>query len=928
MPETKNKNSKVDSPERFVAIDSNSLIHRAYHAYPQTLTTSKGLLVNAAYGFTSMLLKVLDELKPKYIVCAFDLAKPTFRHKEYDGYKANRKPPDESLVKQFPLVKDVLKAFNVPISEKEGYEADDILGTLGYWTDHGKWSSQDLEQIIVTGDKDLLQMVDENTNVYLPRGSFKNVVMFDKKEVKELFGFGPQYVVDYKAMVGDSSDNIPGIKGVGKKTATKLINKFGHLEDIYDNLESDFLTKREKTLLEKGKENAELSRKLAKIDHDVEMDLDLEDCLLRDFDYDEVVSKFREFEFRSLLKKIPDSIDKLSKDTQENDQQIALFEGKGSNSEKADNVKSLDKFEEFIKDIKVNKIYACFFKKNSALALGVYSNKSEKDEMQVFFIEEFGSNGDLADQLRFLTDISVKVIFYGWKDFCSFLYENLTAKDISSYAKKFLDISRKQIFDVQLGAYYISTGRRDYSIKDLAFAFCGVMLPESEIGDKASSCKYIAALESVSEELEKRIAKHSNGRRFIEKPEDFDYEILEEVDQPLSLVCAAMNNNGIFIDKDGLLQLQKNFEKSIEEIEAEIFNLVGHEFNIASPKQLSEVLFEELELPPQKRTKTGYSTNESVLQSLTNLHPCIEKILEYREVVKLNSTYVKPLLEYADKSRDGRIHTTFNQITTTTGRLSSTDPNLQNLPTRSALGKKIKSIFVAPKHRLLVSADYSQVELRVMAHLSEDENMINDFKSGKDFHTLTAERLLNIDNGKVTKNDRRLAKAINFGVLYGLSAYGLSRQLGIEQSEAGAYIENYFTKYSGVKNYLEKTVDYARGQGYLETILGRRRYFEGISSSNRRLRAALEREAINFPIQGSAADLMRVAMNKAYEWIIENECNCKLLLQIHDELVLECRADDVEYVKKSLKKIMSGILKFKVPLLVDVNIGSSLEEAK
>jgi DNA polymerase-1 len=917
---------------RFVAIDSNSLMHRAYHAYPPNLATSKGLQVNAVYGFTSMLLKVLEELEPKYIVCAFDLAKPTFRHKEFEDYKANRKPPDEALVKQFPIAKEVLEAFNIPILQKEGYEADDILGTLGYWTDHGKWKSKNLEQVIVTGDKDLLQMVDENTKVWLPKGSFKNVKLYDRQEVKNLFDFGPEYVVDYKAMVGDSSDNIPGVSGVGKKTATKFIKEFGHLDEIYNNLDSDFFTERQRKLMREDKESAYLSQKLANIISNLDLNLEIEDCLLKDFDYEEVVDKFRELEFRSLLKKIPEAAP--GNNIEEGNGQMGIFAGGGqktsSNSNRQDEESQVPDIKQ-IKDLEISedtqKIWCLYFRENDVMLIST----SNDDVESFYFQEDVKACVEIRDTVKtIITSNLKKVVFYGWKDFCKVLFDcdYIGENGERDFETDLFNFSKEVLLDVQLAAYFLSAGTRNYSFKELAFNFGGYIFKDNDADSKKLTGKYIEALKTVEKEINEKLVQHNKQKRFIEIEDESlgNIDGLRDVDHPLAISCRAMSDKGIKVDVDILKGLQKDFDKKTKDIEKEIFESVGHEFNVASPKQLSEVLFEELELPPQKRTKTGYSTNEKVLSSLKDLHPCVEMVLEYREVVKLNSTYVKPLLDYAENSRDGRIHSTFNQISTATGRLSSTEPNLQNIPVRTDLGKKIKEAFVAPDGKILVSADYSQIELRVMAHLSKDAKMIEDFKSGKDFHSLTAKRLLDIEEGSITKDDRRVAKTINFGVLYGQTPYGLSRQLEIDRSQAEEYINSYFEKFSGVRDYLDKTIAYARREGHLETILGRRKYFGGVNSSNNRLRAAAEREAINFPIQGTAADIMRIAMNNVYEKLINELSECSLILQIHDELVVECAKGKEDEIKTGLKRQMADSIELDVPLLVDVSSGNNLRK--
>lgn len=912
-------------PKRFVAIDANSLMHRAFHAFPDSLVTSKGVQVNAVYGFTAMLLRILGDLKPKYLVCAFDLPKPTFRHKEYAGYKAHRKPTDDTLVQQFPMVKDVLSSFNIPFFEVEGYEADDILGTLAYWSDHGKWESQGLEQVIVTGDKDLLQMVDKNTKVWLPRGSFKNVVMFDKKGVENLFGFGPEFVVDFKSLTGDNSDNIPGVKGVGKKTATDLIQRFGHLEDIYKNL--DTVTPRQKTLLVEGKESAFLSQKLARIVFDLDLEIELESCLMKDFDYDQVLRKFQEFEFRSLIKKIPESI------SGGNRVQIGMFESQSAEKNKdemsaaadpytADDVDDLKSIEIPGKGTKLKKIGLCFLGDNNSCMVACDDGKT----VRYYFADDLSQESGFDQLMKILVGSDCPVITYGWEGFCRCIYQLNIEKKEELYL---IEMARIRVFDISLAAYYLTTGLREYSLKDLAFTHASAVLPDLDIVGKSYCKVFMDALFVTGKVLQEKVSDHYDSLRFmnVDRGKYVVQKSLCEVDFPLALSSAEMTKNGITVDVKKLRKKRAVLDSEIGDLRKKVFKAVGHEFNLDSPKQLSDVLFNELGLPPQKKTKTGFSTNESVLHKLTGLHPCIESILLYREITKINNTYVRPLLDIAGGSDDNRIHSTFIQIGTSTGRLSSRNPNLQNIPTRSDLGKEIKGMFVVPDGKTLISADYSQIELRVMAHLSKDRLMLEDFAVGKDFHSATAVRILGKKNAEsVSKDERRIAKTINFGVLYGISPFGLSEQLDISREEAAEYINEYFEKYCGVKEYLDETISFVREHGYLETILGRRRYIHGVRSSNRIVRQAAEREAINMPVQGSAADIMRIAMNEVYWWTVESGSNAMLLLQIHDELVLESDNAAAEDVAKEIKKIMESVVKLDIPLDVDVRCGESLNE--
>lgn len=868
--------------DRLIAIDANSLVHRAYHAFPQELATSSGVQVNAVYGFTSMFLKVLHELNPKYIVCAFDRKEPTLREAEFVDYKATRKPTDEALSQQFPLVKEVLAAFNVPILDKKGYEADDVLGTLAEYARKGKWNFDDLDFVIVTGDKDMLQLVGDNIRVWLPEGNFKNVKMYSDKEVIEKLGVSPAQVVDYKALVGDHSDNIPGVKGIGEKTTVKLLKEYGDLKGIYKNLSK--LPDKSKGILQEGEEEAWLSQKLAQIFRDVDLDIRLQDCLMRDFNYGDVLKKFQEFEFRSLITRIPQSVNS------DDGEQIGLF---GDGKDESEGVDDLSEMKKGYK-----KIGICFFE-SGKVSVGI----SEKKKY-------FWSSGLSVDQLKKLIAVmkgTVEVVFCGWEDFCRYCFDMGLERGVG---KDLYSIAQKKLFDIGISSYFISTSQKDYSIRPLAFANTNIVLPEAGLDSKGQCKRVVKALFEVTEKTQKKVSDTPK--------EEFDF--VEDVDFILPLTTASMHRNGIYVDVERLKEKSEGIQKEIGDIEKRVFKSIGHEFNISSSRQLSDVLFNELKLPTDRKTKTGFSTGEEVLRGLVGTHPCVEEVLEYREKTKLKSTYIDPLVDYAIKSNDGRVHTTYKQLVTTTGRLSSVDPNLQNIPTRSDLGREIRGMFKAPKGKRLVSADYSQIELRVMAHMSGDRNMIDDFDKQHDFHKATAIRLLGKKSGEISKNDRRMAKTINFGILYGMSPFGLASALGIDREKAREYIDAYFEKYSGVKDYMDEILEFARKSGYVRTMWGRRRYVKGVKSNNWRIKMATEREAINMPIQGTAADIMRKAMVEIYKWV-RDDPSVDLLLQIHDELVFECDTSVVNRVGKKVKEIMTGVTKLKVPL--DVHILSS-----
>lgn len=922
---TRHKGSEA---KLFVAIDSNSLIHRAFHAFPPNLVTTSGVQVNAVFGFTSMLLRVLETLDPAYLVCAFDMKAPTFRHAEFSDYKATRKPTDHTLIEQFPLVKEVLAAFNVPIVEREGYEADDILGTFAADVCEGKWANDRLELLIVTGDRDLLQVVNDRVHVWLPHGSFKNMKMYDEKEVVEYFGFMPDKVPDYKGLVGDASDNIPGVKGIGDKTAKTLIRTYGTLDGIYGHI--DEIPQRQQTLLKESEEVAALSRKLATIDKTIDHGVKLQGCLMRDFRTEDVITVFQKFEFRSLMGKIPKSIN--GNDTI----QMGMFQGQPVDESRKTQgqgtkmeVISPEGNDSKMEHTEVADIGAISGLKSATSAAIVFFDKgplmvsiTSGEGTTCYYADQSDARLSLEAIMTILESISCEIVTYGWQELCVAAVKEF---DSTSVQKKLLDVAQSRVYDCILAAYQLSSGQRDYSFKGLSFAYSGVILPEDTFPGREYTKPCLNVVVAIKEKIYGELDTRSGtiGEKMYIAKRPIDRGDWKQIDTPLSVGLADMSCRGVAIQPDILKKKQKQLLLGIEELEQKIYESIGHEFNVGSSRQLADVLFNELRLPVQKKRKTGPSTDESVLQKLVDMHPCIRDVLAYRERVKMENTYLRPLLEYSEKARDGRIHSTFSQIGTTSGRLTSSEPNLQNIPIRSELGKEIRDMFIAPKGKVLVSADYSQIDLRVMAHFSLDPLMVEDFERGADFHVMTAVRLLGKEEKNVGEEDRRIAKTINFGVLYGLSAFGLSETLGIGRDEAATYIESYFEKYAGIKNYIDSTLARARDDKYVETITGRRRYISSLGSQNFQIRSAAEREAVNHPIQGTSADIMRIAMNDLYRYIL-SEKRVALVLQIHDEFLLECSEDVYEKVGKKVKNIMESAVTMMVPLVGNVEYGTSL----
>lgn len=880
--------------DRFLAIDANAIIHRAFHAYPPTLETEDGIQVNAVYGFTVMLLEALKMFEPKYVLCSFDTAKPTFRHVEFPEYKSTRKPTDQSLIDQFPLVEEVLKAFNIPILKKEGFEADDILGTISRYAREGKWSNENIELHILSGDRDLLQLISENVNIALPQGSFSNLVVYDRIETKKKFGMYPEQVIDYKAMAGDASDNIPGVRGVGSKTALELLDRYGSLNKIYENLAE--VKPRYANLLKEGIEQAELSRKLATIEQNVDLKIHLEDCLMRDFDKKEVLEVFHKYAFRSLVKKI----DGLKEDEKSGvTTQLDIF----STGTQQEVVWATSRdVEDICKDAKS--------------LLIAYFDESESVTGESFsFVRSVISPSKYKDYL--LEDITkilhteCEKLIYG--------LENITER---------VGIPNGKLFDISLFAHLIHSEKRSYLFKDLAFDFSGSIFEEKI--HPSDIKKVLDALVEIKErEIKKAnsIELYEHTKRslsdFLDIKERFFEGSLEKIEIPVCKTLSKMEKRGILVDIKLLEELDVELSGEIKNVSREIFDSVGHEFNLNSPKQLSDVLFNELDLPK----KRGASTREAVLEELKGLHPAIEKILEYRELNKIYTTYVLPLLEMGRGDSEGAIHTNFKQTGTSSGRLSSSNPNMQNIPIQGDWAEKIRRVFVARDGFKLLGMDYSQIELRVMADISGDDLLIEDFENDIDIHKATAGRILDKEVEDITKKERSLGKTINFGILFGQTGFGLGNMLGISAGTAQEYITSYFKHYAGVEAYMRSFEKEAYKKGYVQSMFGTTRWIRGLRSKNFRLMRSAQREAINMPIQGGEADIMKLAMIKLDEEIERNfKGDAYILLQIHDELIFEVKEGRLEEFEKKAKDIMINVVSLVVHLDVSSSSGDNMAE--
>jgi len=883
------------SKDRFLAIDANAIVHRAFHAYPSSLQTEDGIQVNAVYGFAVMLLSALETFDPKYVLCSFDTAKPTFRHVEFADYKSTRKPTDQSLIDQFPIVEEVLEAFNIPILKKEGFEADDILGTIARMVKEGKWSNENIELYILSGDRDLLQLVDEKVKVCLPSGNFKNLVAYDREETFKYLGCYPEQVVDFKAIAGDPSDNIPGIKGIGSKTAIELLQKYGSLNNIYKNLKD--LKPRQAELFKEGIEQAELSRKLAEIDQNVDIQIFLDKCVLKDFNKNKVLEVFKKYAFRSLIPKL----DKLKQieSNEEQSTQLSIFsspteEWKWDSGEDVNN---------FLKDC-TNIVTAYIDVEESAIPEKWIMVRGRKQN---------GETQDFVCKTENLSiDLSNDVITYSFENSVS-LY-NIAPET--------------NIHDINLFAHLINSERRGYLLKDLSFDYSKSVLP-SKIHPSQKE-KVLNTIEEIklkqaenADKIELYDYTRESLRDFLNIREDHFKKVLKNVEIPLSTVLHRMEDRGILVDTDWLNLMKSELNGDIEETKRSIFETIGHEFNINSPKQLSDVLFSELGLPKGRKE----STRESVLEGLKGYHPSVEKILKYRELNKILTTYVLPLLDLAGKSTDNTIHTDFKQTGTTSGRLSSINPNLQNIPAQGDLAKNLQKAFRAREGYTFLGIDYSQMELRIMAHLSNDDLLIKDFKDGVDVHTATAGRILGKRPEDVTKEERSLGKTVNFGVLFGQTGYGLGNMLSIDADSASKYIQSYFAHYVGVENYIRNLEKEAYKRGYVQSMFGTTRHIKGLSSKNFRLLKSAQREAINMPIQGSEADIMKLAMieiDRLIQKEFENEAY--ILLQIHDELVFEVKEKRLNEFQKKVEYIAKNVVSLNAPLDITVSSGKNLAE--
>lgn len=870
-------------PKTVAVIDGNSLMHRAYHAVPPTMTAPDGTPTNAAFGFLSMLLKFIEMEQPDALVCAFDKGRPKFRMEALEQYKAQRPPMDEELKAQFPVIENLLAAMNVPVVALPGWEGDDILGTvaardeeLGYRT------------LLVTGDKDAYQLASDLTKIVTTKRGITDVVIYGPEEVEERYGVTPDQFTDFLGLKGDKADNIPGVPGIGDKKAASMLQAYGNLEGIYANL--DKFKGKQLENLTNYKDDAFLSRQVATIVRDADFELDLESISFPNFNVEQVTEAFTDVRMMAHLAKIL----KL-----QGSEAASIDLGSWDNFIEGDEAKAAIELpaEGYVPVAWALDPQASLFGDGLTLAVNL------GDSTALFHNEE------AKEALAFLVR-EREIATADAKSLLQVVFPADTAQDSLVSRGEMLDA---HMFDVALAAYVADSNNGAATLNALMERYAGAVLPDEKDPQKqvALQAAAIGALVGpLAQELEKEGAR----------------KVYDDIDLPLVGVLACMERTGAALDVDHLKALNESTGAEVDRLRAAIYASAGHEFNVDSPKQLSEVLFDELGLTPKKKTRSGYSTNASVLKELTEEHELPGLMLEYREYAKIKSTYIDALPRM--RAEDGRVHTSFNEMVTTTGRLSSSDPNLQNIPVRTDFGRQIRTCFVPlGEGEVFVSADYSQIELRLLAHLSGDEHLIASFNSGEDFHASTASRVFGVPMDDVTPQMRSRAKAVNFGIVYGQQAYGLSQSLHIPFYEAKEMIDRYFEVHPGVRTYLDDVVVQAHKDGYAVTLFGRRRYIPELKAKNAAQRGFGERTAMNHPMQGTAADIIKLAMRRVQDELVARDLGTRLMLQVHDELDLSVPESEVEEVSDLLTSVMESVVELSVPLLVDVSAGANWAEA-
>ena len=908
---------------RLLLIDGNSIMNRAFYGImgSKMLMTPDGTYTNAVYGFLAILFKELDDLKPDYIAVAFDLKAPTARHKMYDGYKANRHGMPDELASQMPIIKEVLGNMNITIIEKEGYEADDVLGTLSK-----RGEKEGVDVIILSGDRDTFQLVSDNITVRIPRTKAGKTEEddFNKEKVLEVYGLEPIKLIEVKGLQGDTSDNIPGVPGIGEKTAISMIKEYGTIEEIYKQLDegkAEAIKGKTREKMLENKDLAFLSKELGTININVPIEEKIEDLKVKDWDNENLLKQFKYLKFNRFIERF-NMLDTESKN--------------GSNDEDLTNLFTIKN------DIDISKIKETLRKQGKI----IFDFGLENDESSEDIIKEKISSISIYD-------VETNSAFYIKRtngEFDSFIKEIFEDENIEKigYELRKIYIILKQMgiemknlkYDIKIASYILDMTKGKYPIDNIIEEYLNLYVEEylKSQGISSEKDKQITLFneDNSDNKNNEEMFKISFYAYSISKLKDVlneklietnQLDVFEKIDMPLIEVLANMQYEGIYIDKNELEAFGNELKQRIDEITKEIYDLAGEEFNINSTQQLGTILFEKLKLTASKKNKKGYATDVDSLEKIKSEHPIIKKILEYRTLVKLNSTYIDGMIPYIN-AKTNRIHAHFHQTITATGRISCSDPNLQNIPTRYELGKKLRKVFKPKDGYVFIDADYSQIELRVLAHISQDEHMLEAFKNGEDIHKQAASKVLGIPVNEVTKEQRSAAKAVNFGIVYGISDFGLAEQLGISRSKAKEYIEQYLEKYSGIDKFMKDVVEDAKEKGFVETLFNRRRYITELKSNNYMVREFGKRAAMNTPVQGTAADIMKIAMINLNKELEKNEIDAKLVLQVHDELILEAKEQDKDRAKEMLKQCMEKAIKLMVPLDVEVSEADNWYDCK
>ena len=899
--------------DNFVLIDGNSIMNRAFYGImgSKMLTTRDGKYTNAVYGFLAILFKLIEDTNPKYMAVAFDLKTPTARHKLYEGYKANRKGMPDELAEQMPLIKEILRAMNIDIVEKEGYEADDVLGTLSRYGE-----KQGLHVTILSGDRDTFQLATDNVTIRIPRtkGGKTETDLFDKSKILETYGIEPKQLIEVKGLQGDSSDNIPGVPGIGEKTALSLIQKYGSIENLYDKIEKneDDLKGKQREKIKDNKELAELSKTLGTINLEVPIEDTLEQFKVEEWDKEKVLKLFKELNFNRYIERFHLTGEK--QESQEETYKIEFKTVEKSIEEIVDIIKTQKRMIFYLQTEKEDNLDNII--KENITGMSVYNI----DTQEAYYIklnqEEIAKLKDIfEDETIKKTSINLTKVYILLKQV------NITLEGIEN--------------DISIGAYILNPTNNKLDLKNLAMQYLELDI-EEYIGEEDKQKQMTLFEETSNADVKKDSEKYTLYAYIIEKintmviqklKETNSFDLYTNIDMPTVEVLSSMQWNGMYVDEQELSAFGEELTSQIEVLTKVIHEMAGEEFNINSTKQLGEILFEKMQLPVIKKTKNGYSTDVDVLEKLKREDPIIGKILEYRQLMKLNSTYVEGLKPFINP-KTKRIHSFFHQTITATGRISSTEPNLQNIPTRFELGKRVRKVFKPEEGKVYIDADYSQIELRVLAHISEDKHMIDAFNHNEDIHKQAASKVFKTPIDEVTKEQRSNAKAVNFGIVYGISDFGLAEQLGISRKRAKQYIDEYLTEYAGIKKFMENIIEKTKEKGYVETLFHRRRYVPELNSKNYMVRQFGNRVAMNTPIQGTAADIMKIAMIHVNEELKKRGLKAKIILQVHDEMMIEAPESEKEEVKDIMKKEMESAIQLKIPLVAEISEAKNWYDCK